>query len=247
MSWTSMRAARTKCRDSWSLPASAGGVAVVEQDQVDVARVVELAGAELAHAQHGQGGGLGIRADAELAVAGELQQDRSGQRVQAARGKGTERAGHLLERPCFGDVGDGDSERHPALELPERRCHGSRRGAVACGGSHRGELGCEVGAHGIGAATPQIGHKSRVLYGCFGQIRAVAEQGIEQRHQSGIVGPRRYLVPSRPCHVATLRVVRSRQAVGRKPRHVGRGSVKLFRSWRHARPGASSSSRSGKY
>jgi hypothetical protein len=41
--------------------------------------------------------------------------------------------------------------------------------------------------------------------------------------------------------------VRSRQAVGRKPRHAVHGSVKLSGSRRHARPSALSSSRSGKY
>ena len=79
-------------------------------------------------------------------------------------------------------------------------------------------------------------------------LRSGGEEGVAVRSPlSGIVGPRCYLVPSCPCHVTTLRVVRSRQAVGRKPRHAGRGSVKLFRSSRHACPGASSSSRSGKY
>ena len=60
-------------------------VAVVEQDEVDVAGIVELAGAELAHAEHGEGRRLGIAADGELSVARELQQDRIGERAQAAR------------------------------------------------------------------------------------------------------------------------------------------------------------------
>ena len=88
-------------------------VAVVEQDEVDVARVVELAGAELAHAEHGEGRGLGIAAERELAVALELQQDRVGRaRRGSATAKRAERAGDLLERPGPGDVGDGDGERH---------------------------------------------------------------------------------------------------------------------------------------
>ena len=60
-----------------------GSVTVVEQDEIDVARIVELSGAELAHAQDGESGGVGIAADGELSVAGELQQDRIGERVEA--------------------------------------------------------------------------------------------------------------------------------------------------------------------
>ena len=99
MSCTSIRAPRTKCRDRLLVAGERRRVAVVEQDQVDVARVVELAGAELAHAEHREGRRLGIAADGELAVARELQQDRIGERVEAARGEGAERAGHLVERP----------------------------------------------------------------------------------------------------------------------------------------------------
>jgi hypothetical protein len=82
-----MREARTKWRDSCSLPASAA-LAVVEQDQVDVARVVELAGAELAHAEHGEGGALRIAAERQMTLALELQQDGVGERVEAGRGEG---------------------------------------------------------------------------------------------------------------------------------------------------------------
>ena len=129
-------------------------VAVVEQDEVDVARIVELAGAELAHAQHREGRGVGIAADGELSVAGELQQDRIGEGAQAARGEGAERAGHLVERPHPGDVGDGDIERQAALELAQAGRHRGGRRARARGGAHGVELGCEIRANGIGPATP---------------------------------------------------------------------------------------------
>ena len=152
MSCTSMRAPRTKCRDELLVAAERRRVAVVEQDEVDVARVVELAGAELAHAQHREGRRLGIAADGELSVAGELQQDRIGEGAEAARGEGAERAGDLVERPDPGDVGDGDSERHAALELAQAGRHRVGRRARA-----------RVGAHGVELALrdPSRWHRDR--------------------------------------------------------------------------------------
>ena len=129
-------------------------VAVVEQDEIDVARVVELAGAELAHAEHGERRRLGLAAEAELAVALELQQDRSGERVQAPGGEGAEFAGHPVERPGSGDVGDGDGQGDAALELAQPRRHHGRRRARARVGAHGLELDGKVAGLRIGPATP---------------------------------------------------------------------------------------------
>ena len=231
MSCTSIARGRARnAATSCSLPASAGGVAVVEQDQVDVARVVELAGAELAHAEHGEGGGLGIAADGELAVAGELQQDRIGERIQAARGEGAERAGHLLERPDPGDVGDGDSERHAALELAQAV-------ATAAGGAPSRAVARTAASSAARSARTASGPRRHRSVIKVGFCRAVSvrygllpNRASSSATCSGIVGPRRLLAPSRPRHVPPLRVVRSRQAGGRKPRHAMRGSGKLLQS-----------------
>ena len=163
MSWTSRRAARTKCRESCSFAGQGRGIAVVEQDQVDIARVVELAGAELAHADHREGGRLGIVANGELAVARELEKDRVGEGLKAARREGAELARHALEWPGAGDVGHGDGQRGAALEPAQARRDGVRQGSLSRRPSGLGEFGDEVGLQGVRAATPQIGHKKRAL------------------------------------------------------------------------------------
>ena len=85
-----------------------GCIAVVEEDQVDVAGVVQLSGPELAHAQHREGRGLGLSAEGELTVALELEKDRVGKGAEATRGEVAQLAGDAIERPGAGDVGDGN-------------------------------------------------------------------------------------------------------------------------------------------
>ena len=136
------------------VPGKRRRIAVIEQDEVDIARVVELAGAELAHAEHRERRRLGVAADGKLSVARKLQQDRIGEGAQAARGEGAQFTGHLVEWPDAGDVGDGDIERQASLELTQARGHHGGCGAGARGGAHGRELGREVRADGIGSATP---------------------------------------------------------------------------------------------
>ena len=111
--------------------AQGGGVAVVEQDQVDVARIVEFLRAELAHAEHGEGRRIGIRADGELSVAGEPQEHGVEHGLQAAARDMAEGAGDLGERPDARDIRHGDDECRPALEATERRGYRLRRTAAA--------------------------------------------------------------------------------------------------------------------
>jgi hypothetical protein len=131
-----------------------GSIAVVEQDEVDIARVVEFVRAELAHAQHRECRGLGIAVDRELAVARELQEDRVGQRIEAAGGEGAECAGDLLQRPDARDVGDGDGERLLAFEPAQGG--GDRVGfrAIASHGAGCGEFGIEARHDDVGTGAP---------------------------------------------------------------------------------------------
>ena len=140
-----------------------GRIAVVEQDEVDVARVVELARTKLAHAEDGEGRGRGIVGYRQLPVALELQEYGVGQRVEAARGKGAERAGDLVERPHPCDIGNGDGECLLALEPAQARGDRVGPGPVAGHAARRHQFAVEAGGNGIRAVAPQIGHKSRVL------------------------------------------------------------------------------------
>jgi hypothetical protein len=129
-------------------------IAVVEQDEIDVARVVELVGAELAHAEHREGGGLGLAADGELAVALELQKDGVGQCIEATVGEGAERAGDLFQRPDARDVGDGDGQRLLALEPAQGGGDGVGFGAPPRRGARRGKLGRKARHDGIRTVAP---------------------------------------------------------------------------------------------
>ena len=138
-------------------------VAVVQQDEVDVARVVEFSRPKLAHAEHGEGGSRRIRADGELSVAGELQKDGIGERVETARGEFAEGARDLFERPDLGDVGDGHGERYAAFQTAQCGGDGGGRRSVAGRHAHRTQVLRQTGENGLRPPPPQIGHKNRVL------------------------------------------------------------------------------------
>ena len=131
-----------------------GGIAVVEEDQVDIARIIEFAGAQLSHAQDREGRGIGLSAEHELSVAFELQEDRVREGTQATRGEVAELAGDAVERPDPGDVGDGDRERHAALQAPESGGDLGRYGARGGFASHGRQFGRQVGCRGVRSMTP---------------------------------------------------------------------------------------------
>ena len=111
---------------------------VVEQDEVDIARVIELAAAELAHAEDDQtalfrGGRLG----GEELVRGGLRSRWPIGRIERRLGEPGQRLHLALEVPGAGDVGDRDHERdaaandaQPAHELVLRLAGGRVRRLV---------------------------------------------------------------------------------------------------------------------
>ena len=155
-----------------------------------------------------------------------------GERAEAARGEGAQRAGHLVERPDAGDVGDGDIERHAALEPAQARRH---RGRWRRRRARRRARPSSSVARSAPMASGPRRHRSVIK---IGFCRAVSvKYGLLPNRASSNATPGRIvrrraacLVPSRPRHVPPLWVVRSRQASGRKPRHAMRGSGKLLQS-----------------
>ena len=103
-----------------------GRAPVVEQDQVDIAGIIEFAGTEFPHAEYGESRGLRVVADAELPVARKLQQDGVRKRGEAARCKGAERTGDTVEGPGFGNVGNADRESSTPFEAPKGHRDGYR-------------------------------------------------------------------------------------------------------------------------
>ena len=96
-------------------PPHGQGCFVVDQHDVDVARIVEFAGAELAHAENHDARilrpGAGVFASSGEQVANG--------RIQGGSRERAQRSGDLFQRPFAGDVGDGDRGRKPGAFLPE--------------------------------------------------------------------------------------------------------------------------------
>ena len=97
------------------------GFGLVEHDEIDVAGIVELARAELAHRQDEHAAGV-----PRIAVAGRHQSLFRGgtQKVRERNpkrriGERAERLHDRVERPQSGDVGDRGRQRHPPPRDPQ--------------------------------------------------------------------------------------------------------------------------------
>ena len=92
-------------------------VAVIEHDEIDVAGVVELAGAELAHGEDDEPGlarGFSGLRQVQVAGLGGPPQQMGDRGADAGVGEGAERAGDPFERPLAPDVGERDEKRGTA-------------------------------------------------------------------------------------------------------------------------------------
>ncbi len=90
---------------------------VKQQDEVDIAGIIELARAELAHAENQEPASLlnvAIIGQRDLAGGGVAQQ-MAGRRAERRVGEVAERGGDALERPQPGDVGETDKQCRAAL------------------------------------------------------------------------------------------------------------------------------------
>ena len=95
---------------------------IEQDDQVDIAGVVELERAELAHAEHDQAGGRPgiIRVlQQQIAFFAELAKRKAEGVADRGVGKTAERFGYFGEWPDPADVGEGDQERHPLPHASE--------------------------------------------------------------------------------------------------------------------------------
>ena len=160
------------------------GVRVVEEDEVDIAGVVEFAGAELAHAEDDEAatglGGLGVGEEECARLVGGEDEVGDGE-VEGGFGEGGESAGDLGEGPEAADVGEGGDQRDLALGAAQG---GGDHGAGGRRGSGLEEVhgGCEGG---VGTFVRQ-GFEAGVLAdGKVGEEGAAAADG---REHGGAVG-----------------------------------------------------------
>ena len=98
-------------------------LAVVEKDQVDIAGIVQLAAAELAHAEDDEAGRLAVRADGVA----PLRADLSPGRAEGPFENGVGQVGNLrrdrLQALVADDIAIGDPQRLAAFETPQRTEH----------------------------------------------------------------------------------------------------------------------------
>ena len=158
--------------------AVAEALGVEQDDEVDVARIVELAAAELAHAEHDQArfGGRPVGSAAvDLAARRRVAQGQLERPLDREIGEPAERRGHALERPEAGEVGQRHQERDPPLALAQARHQ--PRAPVAGGGADLGEQPLEGGIRSAGQERAQdLGLGQQRL----AEVGAVAEHGREQ-------------------------------------------------------------------
>ena len=118
---------------------------VVKGHQIDVARIIELAGAELAEAEQeeprGAIGLVGVR-HFEPAAGNGLPELMPHGKPERGGCEIAECLRYPLERPQAGDVGDGDGERRPPLGHAERGHDGVGRFVACVQPSQGSELAC---------------------------------------------------------------------------------------------------------
>ena len=115
---------------------------VVENDEVDVARVVELPRAELAHGDDDEPGVVaGPRriGEYQLAAAGGPGQQVVGGDRQGGVGELAQPSGDRGERPLAGEVGQRHGERQPPPRHPEQRHQGGGIGHCRRRGGKTGQ------------------------------------------------------------------------------------------------------------
>ncbi len=153
---------------------------IEQKDQVDIARVIELAAAELAHAEDNEPAvALGLLRIGELdrAAARRLAQQMAQRRAQRRVGKAAQRGGLLFERPDPGELGHGGEQRDPAPG-DSQPAHQSLDVFARILRRFDGRDG--LGEQRIGAGLDQAGQKGPLAQRDVAEKRAVAENRREQ-------------------------------------------------------------------
>ena len=197
---------------------------VVEHDQIDIAGIVQLAPAQLAHAEHDQAGaalgvlGMGQPQGAALGLA--AQQEADGETDGGFRQQ-RQRTGHLLQRPGPSQVGHGRQQGTAALDRAQA---GHQTAEIGFLGQFGPQIVHQPVEGGIGAAVQHPPQQSRFLLQAMGEEGAVAEHAAQQSAdhrllgsrpheggQIGIIGPVGGLKPARQADRGAIAVGDNRE------------------------------------
>jgi len=162
-------------------------VGIVQQDEVDIAGIVQLARAELAHAEHGEAAvpfrfvGVGQTQFAAVVRGAQKICDRG---VQGCLGEVGQRLGDALQVPHPADIGDGGDQGDDAFGGAQRGGQlrvWRRRGA---GGDRRhGSLHRRLGSGAHAQAQ-----RRRLAHREVGQVGAVAAQAAQHGPGGRVAG-----------------------------------------------------------
>ena len=212
-----------------------GGL-VEEDDHVHVARIVELAGAELPHPEDDQPGvalGLVGRGQGEGAGLVRLPQQVGGGRGERRGGEVGERRRHLFQRPRAGDVGHADGEA--GAPLGDSQALHRRRPRFAAGVDIVARRRQRGGEGVIRPAFQQQPGERLVRDEAAGEIAAVAEERVQQRLGGG-VGPAAFGEGGERGVPALAGALKPLLPVGRQRRHVaGAGRRGTCPAWGYVR------------
>ena len=153
---------------------------VVEHDEIDVARIVELVGAVFSHREHDEAG-LGFEtreiANVHEGTRSRLAQEKAKRRADRRVREQAQGARHLADAPEAGHIGQRHNQRHLALGPAQDR-HGGGLVFRVLGGPHGG-----LGAIESRARARAYDVRQRGRFACREacQERTVAEGGFEDR------------------------------------------------------------------
>ena len=152
---------------------------VVEQDEVDIARVVELAGPVLAHRQdHEAAAGRGSRrvGDQQLAAAHGLAQQVVDDAADREVGEAGERRRHTLERPQAREVGEPDQQGDAAAGAAQ-----AERETRPVAGVEILDLGQQRPEAGLRPVPDEAPQHLRLRQQRLAEERAAAEEAVQDR------------------------------------------------------------------
>jgi hypothetical protein len=170
------------------------GIGVMQEHEIDIAGIVQLARAELAHCQHheaGAGFGIGRVGQHEVAaIVARAQEMRDGA-VQAGFGEFGQSARDAVELPDAADIGERGGQCHLSLGLAQLA--GETR--LRPGGRDAGEDLHGLCNHRVGSALHQQPDRSGFSQGEVGEIGTVSADGC-QHHASRLAGHPRLRRPN---------------------------------------------------
>ena len=161
-------------------------VLVVEDDKIDVARIIELETAHLAHGQNDEPGALLQRLGRKVGIAGLFRggcEEKPQRAFHGAIGKARQRAGYGLEIENPGDIGQRDRQRGPPLGDSQPPHRGSEIGFAA----DRQRFGIERGESGLRSGGQELSEPGAILQHQPRKIGAVARGRADQRSERGKV------------------------------------------------------------